>query len=174
MPTEAAWATFPARVTEPPLRVTDLVMKIGGKWDGTDFLGGRTIDAEIESIEHSFTNQLGIEYRPGGTGAYANYALRKGRQQSLKLDRQMRDFILQQKIKDNEYFGVYMKATGAEFESGKNYFVEMIFPRCNVVKAPRSVNDKIVQEAGDLKVMEDDTYGSIKVIVGNKVATYAA
>ncbi len=174
VPTEAAWATFPARVTEPPLRVTDLIMKIGGKWDGTDFLGGRTVDAEIESIEHSFSNQMMIEYRVGGTGAYANYALRNGRQQSLKLDRQMRDFILQQKIKDNEYFGVYMKATGAEFESGKNYYVEMIFPRCNVVKATRSVNGKILQEEGDIKIMEDGTYGSIRVIAGNKVATYAA
>lgn len=174
VPTEAAWATFPARVTEPPLRVTDLVMKIGGKWDGSDFLGGRTIDAEIESIEHNFSNQMSVEFRVGGTGAYANYALRQGRVQTLKLDRQMRDFILQQKIKDNEYFGVYMKATGAEFESGKNYYAELIFPRCNVIKAPIKVNNKILGEEGDLKVLEDDTYGSIRTQVANKVATYAA
>jgi hypothetical protein len=38
VPTEAAWCTFPSRVTESPLRVTDLVVKIGGKWTGRHFL----------------------------------------------------------------------------------------------------------------------------------------
>ncbi len=174
VPTEPAWCTFPSRVTEPPLRVTDLVVKIGGKWDGSAFQGGRTIDAEIETIEHSLNNQMLVEYRVGGTGSYSNYALRQGRQQTLKLDRQMRDYILQQKIKDNEYFGVSMKATGAEFESGKNYYVDAVFPRCNVLKAPLKVNGKIMGEEGDLIVMEDDTYGSAIVVVANKVATYAA
>jgi len=173
VPAEAAWCTFPSRVTEPPLRVTDLVVKLGGKWNGSSFLGGRTMDAEIESIEHNINNQMSIEYRVGGTGSYANSALRKGRVQTLTLNRQMREFILQQKIKDNEYFGVYMKATGAEFETGKNYYVEVVFPRCGVLKAPISVNDKFLGEAGDLKVLEDDTYGSVRVEVANKVSGYA-
>ena len=85
----------------------------------------------------------------------------------------MRDFILQQAIKDNEYFGVYVKATGAEFETGKNYYVETVFPRVNVLKAPISVNDKVVAEAGDLKVLQDATYGSVRVKIGNKVSGYA-
>jgi hypothetical protein len=172
-PVEAAWGTFPARVSEPPLRVTDLVMTLGGKWSGAAFLGGRTLSDEIESIDYNLNNQMQIEYRPGGTGSYASYALRQGRQQSLALSRQMRDWILQQEIKDNEVLGVYMKATGPEFEAGKNYFVEMIFPRCGVLKAPVSVNSKTLAEAGDIKVMQDDTYGSVIVNVGNKVTGYA-
>lgn len=174
IPTEPAWCTFPSRVTEPPLRVTDLVLKLGGKWNGSSFLGGRTMDAELNSVEHNLNNQMVIEYRVGGIGTYANYAMRKGRVQTLTLNREMREHILQQKIKDNEYFGAYMKATGAEFETGKNYYVEFVFPRCNVLKAPVSVNDKILAEAGDLTVLQDDTYGSLRVKVGNKVATYAA
>lgn len=173
VPTEAAWCTFPSRVTEPPLRVSDLVVKIGGKWDGSAFQGGRTLSDEIETIEHTLNNQMQIEFRPGGTGAYANYAIRGGRIQTLKLNRQMREFILQQAIKDNEYFGVSLKATGAEFESGKNYYVELIFPRVNVLKSPIVVNDKIVGEEGDLIVLEDDTYGSVLGWVGNKVSGYA-
>lgn len=172
-PTEPAWCAFPSRVSEPPLRVTDLIVKIGGKWNGTTFLGGRTLNAEINSIEHNINNQMKAEFRPGGTGNYANYALRGGRIQTLNLTRQMRDFILQQAIKDNEYFGVYLKATGAEFEAGKNYYVETVFPRVNVLKSPLSVNDKIVAEAGDLKVLQDATYGSVRVKVGNKVSGYA-
>jgi hypothetical protein len=174
VPTEPAWATFPARVTEPPLRVTDLVVVVGGLWNGTTFLGGKTISSEIESIEHSIANNLAIEYRVGGTGSYANYALRQGRTQTLSLSRQFRDFVLQQRMLDNEYFGVHMKATGAEFSSGKNYYVDVVFPKCAVLKAPISVSGKVLAEAGDLVVLQDDTYGSVRVEVANQVASYAA
>jgi len=174
VPTEPAWASFPARVTEPPLRVTDLVVVVGGKWNGTTFLEGRTISSEVESIEHTINNNLAIEYRVGGTGTYANYALRQGRTQTLTLNRQLRDFILQQRMKDNEYFGVHMKATGAEFDTGKNYYVDVVFPKCAVLKAPISVGGKVLVEAGDLVVLQDATYGSCRVEVANKVATYAA
>lgn len=173
VPAEPAWCSFPTRVSEPPLRVTDLIVKIGGKWDGTTFLGGHTLGAEIESIEHNINNQMLIEFRVGGTGDFANYAIRQGRQQTITLNRQARDFILQQKIKDNEYFSVQMKAEGAEFETGKNYYVDMVFPRCNVLKAPLSINGKILAEAGDLKVLEDDTYGSVRIEAANMVSGYA-
>ncbi len=173
VPTEPAWCTFPARVTEPPLRVTDLVVTVGGKWNGTAFLEGHAMSSEIESIEHVVNNSMSIEFRPGGTGSHANYAIRQGRVQTLRLNRQLRDFIMQQKIKDNEYLGVRMKATGAEFETGKNYYVDVVFPRCNVLKADISVNGKVLAEAGDLIVLQDDTYGSVRVEVANKVSGYA-
>ncbi len=172
-PTAAAWETFPSRVSEPPLRVTDLVVKLGGKWDGSALVGGHVMAEEIESIEHVLNNQMLIEFRVGGTGVYANYAVRQGRMQTLRLNRQLRDFILQQRMGDNEYFVAYMKATGAEFETGKNYYVEVVFPRCNVLKAPISVNGKFLAEAGDLVVLQDDTYGSVKVTVANLVTQYA-
>ncbi len=173
VPTEAAWGTFPARVTEPPLRVSDLVVTVGGKWNGTAFLEGHAMSEEIESIEHTINNSMAIEFRVGGTGSYANYAIRQGRIQTLKLNRQFRDFILQQKIADNEYLGVRMKATGAEWATEYNYYVDVVFPKCNVLKADISVNNKTLAEAGDLIVLQDDTYGSVRVEVANKVAAYA-
>lgn len=172
-PTEPAWCTIPSRVTESPLKVHNLIIKFGGKWDGSAFQGGRTLDTEINSIEHNINNQTLIDFRPGGNGQYANYAMRQGRQQTLTLNREMREFILQQRIKDNEYFGVQLKAIGEEFETGKNFSVEMIFPRCNILKAPVSINGKVIAEAGDLKVLEDNTYGSIRVEIANKVSGYA-
>jgi hypothetical protein len=174
VPTEPAWATFPARVIEPPLRVTDVVLKVGGLWNGTTFLGGRTYSDEIESVEHVLNNDILTEFRIGGTGSYANYAIRQGRTQTLKLNREARDYVLQQRMLDNEYFGVYLKATGALFEAAHNYYVELVFPRCNVLKAPLTVNGKMLAEAGDLVVLEDDTYGSIRAKVGNMVTKYAA
>jgi hypothetical protein len=182
-PTAVGWETFPARVSEPPLRVTDLVVNLGGKWDGSALIGGHVLAEEIESIEHVLNNQLLIEYRVGGTGSYANYAVRQGRMQTIRLNRQARDYILQQKMVDNEYFVVYMKATGAIFDPAeplaeppvpaRNYYVEVVCPRCNVLKAPISVGGKFLGEAGDLVVLQDDTYGSVKVTVGNMVAGYA-
>lgn len=174
VPTEAAWCSFPSRVVEPPLRTAGLVFKIGGKWDGSAFSGGRTLSAEVESVEYSLNNQMLVEFRIGGNDTYANYALRQGRLQTLKLNREARDFILQQHMIDNEYFGVQINAIGAEFESGKTYYANLIFPRCNVLKAPLSVNGKVVAEAGDITILEDDTYGSAWAQVANKVATYAA
>jgi hypothetical protein len=174
VPTEAAWCTFPARVTETPLRVTDLTVKVGGKWNGSSFLGGHSMSTEIDSIEYTLDNQGLMEFRPGGTGTYANYFLRQGRQQTLKLDRQARDFILQQHVLDNDTFGVYMKATGVEFETGKNYYAELVFPKCAILKADYKINGKVVAEAGDILVLEDDTYGSVRAEVANKVAAYAA
>ena len=180
-PTAAEWEEFPERVVEPPLRVTDLVVNIGGKWSEGVLTGGHVLAEEIESIEHVLNNQMLIEFRVGGTGNYANYAVRQGRMQTIRLNRQARDYILQRKMTDNEYFVVYMKATGAEFEAevleppepAHHYFVEVVFPRCNVLKAPISVGGKFLGEAGDLVVLQDDTLGSVQVTVGNKVEGYA-
>ena len=172
VPTETGWMSFPSRIVEPPLRVTDLAVIIGGKWNGTAFLGGRTLSEEIESIEYSLDNQMQIEFRCGSTGTYANYAMRQGRKQTLKLDRQARDAVLQQLRKTNEYFGISIKATGAEFETGKNYYVEGIFPRCNVVPEHKT-SGKQLAETGDFAILEDDTYGSCIWTVANKVSGYA-
>ncbi len=166
--------SFPVKVDESALRVTDLVVKIGGRWTGTAFLGGRTLDMEINSIEHSLNNQMKIQFRPGGTGTYANYAERGARIQTLKLDREMREYLLKQRIIDNDCFGVYLKATGAEFEAGKNYYAEMVFPRCSVLKAPITSKDEVLAEAGEIEVMQDATYGSARVEIGTKIATVAA
>jgi hypothetical protein len=52
--------------------------------------------------------------------------------------------------------------------------VEIIFPKVAVLASPISVDGKRLAEAGDLQVLEDETYGSVIVIVQNKVTAYAA
>jgi hypothetical protein len=180
-PIEPAWATFPNRLVESPLRVSNTVMKLGGLWDpvGLNYLGGYTLADEIESIEHTITNTDQIEMRIGGTGEYANYALRVDRKQTLKLTRQMRDYMLQNYIGigqgNAQTFAVRLTATGDSFATGQNYHVDMVFPVVGVLSAPISIADKVVAEAGDLLPMYDPISGySVRVEIGNTGPTYAA
>ena len=175
IPTEAAWCTFPARVNETPLRVTAITAKLGGAYTAAGgFVGGKEFACEIESIEWNLQNNLQIEMCVGGSGSYADRCFRDGRVQTLKVNREFRDYILQQHIDDNDTFAVQILAEGAVFDSPHMYTVGLYFPKVAVLSAPLSVNGKRLAEAGDLIVLEDSTEGSVRAIVKNLVATYAA
>ncbi len=174
IPTESGWHTFPARVSETPLRVSQVTFKLGGAWSGSAFVGGRTLAAEIDNIEYNLNNNTQVMFSVGAGGTYADRAFRDGRVQTLNLTRDFRDYILQQHIDDNDSFGVYLLAQGAVYDSPHAYQVEMIFPKCGVLSAPISVNGKRIAEAGDLMVLQDDTYGSVIAKVKNLQSAYAA
>lgn len=173
-PTAAAWMTFPARVAETPLRVSEIIFKIGGKWNGTAFVGGREMGAEINSIEHKLANNGNVEYTPGAGGSYASRYFREGREQTLTLDREFRDYIIRNHMNTNDTFGAQILAEGLDFDTGHKYGVELIFPKLGVLEAPISVNGKRLGEKGDMQVLQDDTYGSIIVKVKNLQTGYAA
>ena len=174
VPTEAAWASFPAEIQETPLRVAELTVTVGGKWSGSAFEGGRTLTGEINSIEWNLENNGKIEFVPGAGESYAARYFREGRLQTLKLNREFREYIMQQHISDNDTFGVYLLATGATIDGSHNYQVEMIFPKVGVLTAPLSVDGKRMAEAGDLQVLQDATYGSVIIKVKNVQTAYAA
>lgn len=173
-PTEASWMTMPARVSETPLRVSELTFSLGGAWDGSAIQGGRDLGAEINSIEHSLSNNGAVEFTLGGSGDYASQYFRDGRTQTLSLDREFRDYIVRNYMTGNETFAACITAQGAEYESGHNYEVQIVFPRLGVLKAPVTANGKRLAEKGDMTVLEDDTYGSVIVTVKNLQQYYAA
>jgi len=174
IPTEAAWCTFPSRVAETPLRVAQCSINIGGTWSGSAFTGGRTLTAELSSIEWTYNNALEIEYVPGAAEAYANRCFRPARTQSLKVNREFRDFVTQQHVEDNDTFGVRILSLGAEYDTGHNYQVEIIFPKVSVLSAPISIDGKKLAEAGELTILEHDTYGSVIAMVKNLQTAYMA
>ena len=174
IPVEPAWATFPARVAETPLRVTQVSVTLGGLISGGAFTGGRDFACEVESIEYSLQNNLQLEMCLGGSGTYADRAFRDGRVQTLKFNREFRDYILQQHIDDNDTFAVKILAEGAEFDAGHNFTVQLLFPKVAVLSAPLSVNGKRLAEAGDMIVLEDATEGSVTALVKNEEAAYMA
>jgi hypothetical protein len=173
LPRESGWMAFPNRVEEPPLKVSELMVNIGGRWTGTSFTGGYSPSVEIRRILWNFQNNLSPERCPGG-GDVASRAYRSGREQKLSFDRDFRDFLLAQSLKDNDCFGMYLKAVGPEFEAGAPYQVEIIFPRVAVSAAPVQVSQRRLSESVEFAVLEDDTYGSVIVQVQNRVSSYAA
>jgi len=173
IPTEDAEFTFPAKIQETPLRVAEMTVLMGATWNGAAFEGGRQLTSEVNSIQYDLSNGLEIEFVPGAGGSYATSCFRPARSQTLKLDRKFKDFILQQHILDNDHFGFRVLCQGAEYEPGHKYQVELIFPKVAVLNSPLSVNGKVLAEAGDMAVLEDDTYGSVIVNVKNLQAGYA-
>ena len=174
IPTESGWMTFPARVNETPLRISEMTLTLGGVWNGSTFSGGRAIQGEMKSLEWSLNNNLKVEFVPGAGGLYASSALRDGRVQAIKLNREFRDFIIQQHLMDNDYLGLRVLAEGAVYDTPHKYQAEFIFPRLGILSAPISVDGKRLGEAGDFKVLEDDTYGSVIASVKNLQVSYAA
>jgi len=173
LPQESGWMAFPDRVEEPPLKVSQLIVNLGGRWNGSSFTGGHTLAAELRRLTWNFNNHLTPECTPGG-GNYANRAFRTGREQKLKFDRDFRDFLMAQSLKDTDYFGIYLKAVGPDFETGVSYQAELVFPRVAVSAAPVRVAQRRLAEELEFAVLEDDTYGSVIAMVTNQVSGYAA
>jgi hypothetical protein len=174
VPGESGWMNLPARVEEPPLKVSQLEVTLGGRWDGAAFSGGYQLATELRGVTWIFKNNLTPESTPGASGNYANRAFRTGREQTLKFDRDFRDFLMAQNLKDNDSLGVYLKATGPEFETGVSYQVELIFPRVAVLTTTTKVYQRRLGEEVGFAILEDDTYGSVVAYVQNQVSSYAA
>jgi hypothetical protein len=165
---------LPDRVEEPPLKVSQLNVTLGGRWDGANFQGGYPLTSELRGVTWILKNNLTPESTPGAGGSYANRAYRTGRDQSLKFDRDFRDFLLTQNLKDNDTLGVYLKATGPELAPGVNYQVELVFPQVAVMGTTVKVYQRRLGEEVDFAVLEDDTYGSVVAYVQNQVSSYVA
>ncbi len=174
LPRESGWTSFPPRVEEPPLKVSQVEVTLGGLWDGSAIVGGTPLAAELRSITWTVKNYLTPESTPGGAGGYANRAFRYGREQSLKFDRDFRDFLMAQHLKDNGNLTIHLKAAGPEFAPGACYQVELLFPRVAVQGAPVKVSQRRLGEELTFAVLEDDDFGSVIAYVQNQVSTYAA
>lgn len=174
LPRESGWMTLPPRVEEPPLKVSQVEVTVGGHWDGSVLNGGHRLSAELRGLIWTLKNNLTPECTPGAGVSYANRAFRAGREQKLEFDRDFRDFLMAQHLKDNDTLAVYVKAKGPEFEPGLSYQVELVFPRVAVLTAPVRVAQRRLAETVEFAVLEDDDLGSVTAYVQNKVSSYAA
>ncbi|MFP3866878.1 MAG: hypothetical protein ACLFUU_01780 [Desulfobacteraceae bacterium] len=172
LPTESGWMNFPDRVSEPPLRSTQLCVNLGGQWDGSAIQGGHRLAAELRDLSWTLSNNLQIESTPGGGGLYANRAFRRGRSQKLEFDRDFRDFLMKQHLAANDTLVVHLKAEGPEYEPGYKYTVEIVFPKVGIIAVPTRVAEQRLAESIEFAVLEDDSLGSVAVYVQNQVSGY--
>jgi len=173
--TEPAWATFPARVVETPLRVSQMYLTIGGEWDGSAFQGGRQICSRLSSFSWDFSNE-GMEpvFTPCAGGSYAGRMQRESRNQTLSIAQELKDVLAREIMTANEYFGLHVICEGAEYSAGHKYTLEVIFPRLGILNNPLSSDRSRVAETLDIQVLEDAIYGSVIVKVKNLVSGYAS
>ncbi len=167
----AYFSSLPSFKTEPYLKVMNLTLKVGAHWNGTTLSGGRTIVDDFISGELKVTNEGDMKFGPGSNIEYANSFDRQGRLVVWSLSHKMRDILREYQLEQNEYFSGSIKITGAEYESGHNYEIEIIMPKLGIVSQNIEVNNKLFAVAGDLKALEG-TYDPIIVRGKNQVATY--
>ena len=175
IPDESTDWTFPAMIdTESPMRTTDTVLNIGGKWNGSSFVGGRSYTCEIKSVDWTYTSGVTIEQCFGVPGGYAARQWRDAKSQTLKIDKEMRDVIMKAKFANEESFALHIKNEGAEYETGHKYTVELILPKIQIINPSMSVDGKKLSESIEFAVLQDATYGSCILRTKDQVAAYAA
>lgn len=167
--------SYPARIVETPLRVSQLYLTEGGTWTGTAFEGGRLICSKLSSFEWSFTNEgMDPMFTACAGGDYAGEIRREARNQTLTLNRELKDVLAREMLTNNEYFQMHAICTAGEFATGEPYTVELVFPRLAFMDRTYSTDRARIQEGLPIQVLEDATYGSVIMMVKNQVATYAA
>jgi len=176
---ECSWDNIPARIAETPLRVSDLRVNIGGKFNGTDIIGGIDINHEIQKLTYKLDQPQTIEARPCAAGEnadFANYVVRGTRKQTVTLDRDFKDVLMQAKLRNAEYFALKILCEGAEFETGVKFTLQIILPRIAATKAARTSNNGILTEGNEMQVLDDPagTYKSIYATIINKQSKVAA
>lgn len=164
-----------SKVDEPPLRCNQVEVILGGVFDGTNFLGGRRLGNEINSLEWNAQGNLDIPFLAGDKD-YASAVDRGDRAQTLKISRRMVDAIHQALLESGEpeYFALRFTAEGPEYEDGYTYLARITFPRVALQSAAAGLEGKKLAETLELPVLSHPTHGSVIVEVRNKVATYAA
>ncbi len=170
-----AWATLPARVTETPLRVSDLAVVVDGIWNGsTNILGGLDIGSLIKTFKWDLNNGLAVQFTPSGTGDYANNVERSPREQTVTMTRKQYDMMMANGIQRNQTMAISAKCEGAEYEAGYKYMVWVVLPKVGLTEVTTSDDGGKLSESITLPVLQHATYGSVIVFIRNQQDTYAA
>lgn len=174
-PDEAAWCEPPENIQESPLRLVESKIVIDGYFDGSSIIGGLSLGGDLMSCEVRGENQIDLVHVPDASGKlYALESWRVGRTMAIKLKRRFRDIVRQAHLDGNETISLLLRVQGAPIPNGdgSRYGFDLIFPRVGIVDAPIVVNEKVLAEEGDLRVLVDPTY-DLGVVVGyNTVASY--
>lgn len=174
-PAEDAWCAPPATLDESPLRLVEATVVVDGYFDGSDVIGGTALGGDLVSCEVKGENELDIVHVPDASGElHAAESWRASRTITVKLARRFRDIVRQAQLDENDYISLLLRIRGAPIPDGggASFGFDLIFPRTGIVDAPVTVNEKMLAEEGDLKVLADPQWGMGRVIGYNTVASY--
>lgn len=166
--------TFPALISETPFKTSRTSVTIGGTWNGTSFQGGRELLCPLKMVEWTYTNGITLETCFGTEAEYADRAWKEARTQTLKVDRELRDYIYQSMLTEEEYFGLRLIAEGAVYDDPHKFTFEVIFPRLALKSDAISADGKRLSESMELVVLEDEAYGSVIVNIKCTVPAVAS
>lgn len=173
--TRPTWATFPSQLTEPPLQITNMCIWIGGTWDGSAFLGGYPLSRQLDSFDWKFTTNQEAMFSACAGGEYSGTIKRSSQAaHDITIAHDMYEVILEEWRKNGRYFGIWVLCEGAEFDTGQNYTVELVFPRCGIMRNDRSDNSGMLSNSSTIGVLADSTYGRVIAKVKNLWPQYAA
>ncbi|MCP4108568.1 MAG: hypothetical protein GY749_23975 [Desulfobacteraceae bacterium] len=175
-PENGTWHTFPAKdYEEAPLKVKQTNVHIGGKWDGTKFVGGMNPKCELKSVEWGFNQTITLEDCFGADELYAATASRDERSQTLKVDREFRDAVYEMWLEEEIKFGVSVKCEGMPYdEDGNKYALWIVLPKVGIEAASKGADGNKGSESIQFKVLEDETHGSVVFMLQtDNVAEYA-
>lgn len=176
---DLSWCTFPAKISESPLKVTDCEIRLHGLWNGTSFSGGRPVPVdEGLGMSIAITPEITIHHGPDASGSlFATDSHREGLGIEITITKKMKDAIMQASMdkSDQENIAVRLLLQGAEIDIGGGFYFggEIIFPRCRLLSDEIGDAGKIKQEVPVLQVLDDGTYDGVVAIIYNQVSAYA-
>lgn len=176
---DPSWLPLPADISEPNIKVSQIVITIGGSWNGTEFQGGRTVCSDLGSMEVNYNND-GLDPVQTPCAAdpdqqYAGIMKRSGVTQTITLSKELRDALMGELFDAEETIGVHVVAEGPVFDGDtENYRYERVWTKCALMDRQFGTENSRNQETISFEVLADATYGSTLGIIQNLVATYAA
>lgn len=176
---DPAWLPLPAAISEPNIKVSQVVITIGGSWNGTEFQGGRTICSDLGSLEAKFTND-GLDPMQTPCAAdpdqqYGGIMKRSGRTQTITLSKELRDVLIGAIFDAEDTIGLEIVAEGVTFPGDtEQYSYRRVWPVCAIMDNQLGTSNSRNQETLSLEVLEKAPYESTIAILQNLVPAYAA
>lgn len=176
------WATAEnPQPRESALRVKDVCVIWGGSYDHETgvFSAGHQLNDVIKTLTWSASNGLTAEEKfciPGvyEDRLYAARMLKDALTQSLTIDQEALSLLPEHYRKHGRYFAIKVTMTGAEFEPGLGYDVEIIWPRCAIMDNTATLDGKKIQWGSNVSVLYPlDHQESVIVKITNKWPQYA-
>ncbi len=172
--TESGWMTFPAVVSQTGLRTAGATITVGGTWNGSAIVGGRSYACEIDTVTWNYSNNYTIHRCFGGSDVYGGKCRRGERTQKLTISKEMYDYVMTREMQDNRTFSVQLDCQGDEISSGVYYGLKLTWPQLVVMDNPIGSLNNNNAETVDLKPMESATYNSVYAVTTDAVAAYMA